>query len=32
MKNTFIPHPIIQSPRPKFVPDPLIHPKHLTQR
>lgn len=31
MKNTFIPDPVINSPRPKFIPDPIIHPKHLTQ-
>ena len=32
MKNTFIPDPLLSLPRPKFIPDPIIHPKHLTQQ
>jgi len=32
MKNTFVPDPLLSTPKPRFVPDPIIHPKHLTQR
>ena len=31
MKHTFIPDPLLNNHKPKFVPDPVIHPKHLTQ-
>jgi len=32
MKNTFIPDPLLNNPNRKFIPDAVIHPKHLTQR
>lgn len=31
MIGTFVPDPIISKPKPKFIPDPIIHPKQLTQ-
>jgi len=27
MKLVFVPHPVLSLPRPKFIPDSIIHPK-----